>query len=402
MYRAGYYKDAALIYEFLSCHFPDFYWYSYNENIAKSMDGSGKGKCYHFLDASDFQKRLRIADSVSQLKNDALINTCFDERDLKSPEIFLAKANTFVGKSDEEWIVRLNNYLRCYDLSPLIINALSGDRAEYFLNLRARKLPKINGPLVTVCMSCYNAERYVEHAVRSILAQTYQNIEVILLNDKSSDNTLQILERLQQEDERITLIDNPVNQGAYRSRNQAFSKAKGKYFTVLDADDFALPQRIEMQVKHLEVNPEHVGVFTDWIRMHLDGRVYFKSGWGGCYQHKAAATMMIRTNIARERVGFWDSVRFSADAEYRYRLYEVFGKNNLPRVKVPTVISLFHNQSLTNDPKTGINTAVEGLSPTRVEYRKSWTTWHKSTKKDSLYLPFPQKRRVFHAPAEML
>ena len=402
MYRTGYYKEAALIYEFLSRQFPGFYWYSHNEKLAKLMDGSVPGRRYHFLDASDFQKRLRIADSVSQLNNDALIDTCFEESDLKNPEIFLAKANAFVGKSDNEWVAHLNKYLRCHDLCPLIINELPGDRAENFLYLRASKLPKFNGPLVTICMSCYNVENYVEHAVHSIFAQTHQNIEVILVNDASIDNTPRILERLQREDERIILIDNPVNQGTYRSRNQAFLQAKGEYFTTLDADDFALPQRIELQVKHLEDNPEHVGVITDWIRMHLNGRIYFKGGWGGCYQHKAVATMMIRTNIARERVGFWDSVRFSADAEYRYRLYEVFGKNNLPRVRVPSVISLFHDQSLTNDPKTGIDTVVEGLSPTRVEYRKSWTAWHNSTNKDSLYLPFSQKCRVFQAPTEML
>jgi glycosyltransferase involved in cell wall biosynthesis len=197
-------------------------------------------------------------------------------------------------------------------------------------------------------------------------------------------------------------VKNSANQGTYITRNQAFKMAKGKYFTVLDGDDFALPNRIEMQVKHLENNINHVGVVFKWVRMSINGKLEFRSWLGGNYLHEAVATMMIRRGLAIQKAGYWDSVRFAADTEYQYRLKRIFGNESLPTLDLPACISLSHPESLTNDKITGINTAVKGLSPIRLAYRESWKNWHEKTSREDLFVPHPNIARKFEAPIEML
>jgi glycosyltransferase involved in cell wall biosynthesis len=251
-------------------------------------------------------------------------------------------------------------------------------------------------------MSCFNAEKYVELAVRSILNQSYEDIELLLFDDKSSDGTLKILQMLAKEDTRIKLFENNTNQGTYITRNQALQRAKGEFFTIMDADDFALPERLAIQVNHLLTNPNHVGVFTHWIRMNENGHFHFKGGWGGLYQHEAVATLMFRADIVKEKMGYWDSVRFSADSEFLFRMRIVFGEEMVSLLKIPTEISLFHENSLTNDPITGIDiNGTHGLSPVRIEYREAWKNWHKKNK-GNLFIPYPLKDRKFEAPKEML
>ncbi len=90
--------------------------------------------------------------------------------------------------------------------------------------------------LVTVVIPAYNAANYIEETVNTVLKQTYNCLELIIVNDGSKDNTLEILEQLKLTDSRITVLDKP-NSGVCDSRNLGMSKAKGYYITFLDADD---------------------------------------------------------------------------------------------------------------------------------------------------------------------
>lgn len=115
----------------------------------------------------------------------------------------------------------------------------------------------MNKPLVSVIIPCYNAEKYVEEAIRSVMTQTYPNLEIILTDDCSSDNTLMILETLAAEDSRIKVIKNEENLKIVKSLNNMIGIAQGKYIARMDADDISLPERIEKQVSFLESNPEY-------------------------------------------------------------------------------------------------------------------------------------------------
>lgn len=111
-----------------------------------------------------------------------------------------------------------------------------------------------NYPLVSVLIPCFNVEKFVEPAVRSIMEQTYKNLEIIVINDCSSDDTAKILRRLVEEDSRIVYIENEENLKLPRTLNKGIALAKGDYIARMDADDISFPQRIMEQISFLLEN----------------------------------------------------------------------------------------------------------------------------------------------------
>ena len=115
-------------------------------------------------------------------------------------------------------------------------------------------------PLVSVVMPVYNSEKYIKEAIDSILAQTYSNFEFIIVYDKSTDKTLDIIKSYQ--DERIKII-NGENKGLAAALNKGILSSKGKYIARMDSDDISLPERFEKQVEYLENNPE-ISLLGSW------------------------------------------------------------------------------------------------------------------------------------------
>lgn len=109
-------------------------------------------------------------------------------------------------------------------------------------------------PLISVIMSAYNEEAYVERAIKSILGQTEQDLEVIIFDDCSTDTTTDIIERIG--DERIRLYKNAENCGLTCNLNKGLRLAKGKYIARMDGDDISLPERFEKQVRYFEEHPD--------------------------------------------------------------------------------------------------------------------------------------------------
>lgn len=127
-------------------------------------------------------------------------------------------------------------------------------------------------PLVSVIIPCYNAERFVEKAVRSIMDQTYHNLEIICCDDCSSDSTYVILKKLATSDARIKLMKNEVNLGIVRTLNILVKHAHGKYIARMDADDISLPRRIAKQVKFLEIHADYAMCGTNAWHIDEDDR----------------------------------------------------------------------------------------------------------------------------------
>jgi teichuronic acid biosynthesis glycosyltransferase TuaG len=104
--------------------------------------------------------------------------------------------------------------------------------------------------LVSIITPSYNSSRFIEECVGSVLSQTYDNWEMLIVDDYSADNSLQILKKYN--DKRIQLIELDKNVGASESRNVAIRKAKGKYIAFLDSDDLWEPQKLEKQISFME------------------------------------------------------------------------------------------------------------------------------------------------------
>lgn len=110
--------------------------------------------------------------------------------------------------------------------------------------------------LVSVIIPCYNTSKYVEQAIRSIMNQTYKNLEIIVTDDYSTDDTLEILQNLAKEDSRIRLYKNERNLKIIKTLNQMVQKSNGEYIARMDADDISAPDRIEKQLEYLQKHKE--------------------------------------------------------------------------------------------------------------------------------------------------
>lgn len=111
-------------------------------------------------------------------------------------------------------------------------------------------------PLVSVLMTVYNREKYIAEAIESVMASTYQNWELIIVDDQSRDNSVAIAKSYAAKDERIQVYINAQNLGDYPNRNKAASYAKGKYLKYVDADDRIYPYGLEQLVFYMEQFPE--------------------------------------------------------------------------------------------------------------------------------------------------
>ena len=111
-----------------------------------------------------------------------------------------------------------------------------------------------NNPEISVIMSVYNGEKYLGEAIESILNQTFTDFEFIIVNDGSTDNSLEIIKSY--DDERIKVTNNEKNIGLTKSLNKALKVARGEYIARQDADDVSMPNRFEEQMKYLEKYPE--------------------------------------------------------------------------------------------------------------------------------------------------
>jgi glycosyltransferase involved in cell wall biosynthesis len=126
------------------------------------------------------------------------------------------------------------------------------------------------GSLVSVILPVYNGEKYIRDAIESILEQTYQNIELIIIDDGSSDNTIDLLMEYKNKDKRVVIISRE-NRGLVTSLNEGILISHGKYVARMDADDISHTERIEKQVKYLEENEDVYLLGTNYSLIYEEG-----------------------------------------------------------------------------------------------------------------------------------
>ena len=150
--------------------------------------------------------------------------------------------------------------------------------------------------LVSIIMPSYNCGQYVEDTIRSVQAQTYQNWEIIFMDDCSTDDTISRVLELREKDERIKLYQNHINSGAAVSRNNALRVSKGRWIAFLDSDDIWEPEKLEKQIKFMEENDyafsytgyqeidsesQPTGVFVSGPK-HVTKQGMYNFCWPGC------------------------------------------------------------------------------------------------------------------------
>ena len=142
-----------------------------------------------------------------------------------------------------------------------------------------------NYPLVSVGLPVYNGENYVQNAIESILSQTYENLEFIIFDNASTDNTTEICEEYATRDNRVKYYRNKINLGAGPNYDNCFYKSSGKYFKWIAHDDMIEKSYLEKTVVAMENNPSAVLCFTDVLKIDKNNNIikYCKFNYPGIY-----------------------------------------------------------------------------------------------------------------------
>lgn len=185
-------------------------------------------------------------------------------------------------------------------------------------------------PLVSVLMTAWNRQNYLPEAIQSVLDSSYENFELIICDDCSSDNTVAIANKFAEGDSRIKVYQNDKNLGDYNNRNKAASYATGKYLKYLDSDDRIYPHSLNLMVNGMEQYPEAAFAFeaahihltrpalqypklfhpAESFREHFHNNGFFYSG---------PSSIIFRKDVFREFNGF-SGRRFMSDLELMFRI----------------------------------------------------------------------------------
>jgi glycosyltransferase involved in cell wall biosynthesis len=225
-------------------------------------------------------------------------------------------------------------------------------------------------PRVSVLMCVYNGMPYLEQSVMSILDQTFQDFEFVIINDGSTDTTQQTLEKFT--DPRIRLVTQD-NTGLTKALNEGIKLCRGEFIARIDADDLSMPQRLEKQLAFLEKNSE-VGILgAAYIEIDDKGNILFKKT---ChlednqlrkilikYNPFCHTSIMIRKSIF-EKIGLYDeSFTYAQDYELWFRVAKYYKLANLSqflskrRIRKESISFTFESQQL----KYAIKARIKGI-----------------------------------------
>ena len=135
-----------------------------------------------------------------------------------------------------------------------------------------KKIPDRLGPLVSVIMNCYNGEKYLREAIKSVINQTYKNWEIIFWDNQSKDKSSKILKSFK--DKRIKYFRSKNFSKLYKARNLAISKAKGKFISFLDVDDYWINTKLEKQINLLKKEKNLILVYSNVFILNNSNKSY--------------------------------------------------------------------------------------------------------------------------------
>jgi glycosyltransferase involved in cell wall biosynthesis len=207
---------------------------------------------------------------------------------------------------------------------------------------------------------------------------------LIIIDDCSTDNTFNKVEKFINEHNytNIFLFRNDKNKGAFVSLNEALLKARGKYIARIDSDDILINNMLEL---HLDAFEKNNNCLITQSKYDREGKI----------MDYGEITLVYDKKIIND-IGFYDSVRFAADAEFKDRIIKYYGNNNIIKINKILYKARHRNNSLTTSGTTG--TSGRGLV-IRANYVDEFRKWHNN---NNLYMPYPQTERPFPVPDIML
>jgi glycosyltransferase involved in cell wall biosynthesis len=311
-------------------------------------------------------------------------------------EFHLLKSN-ILASTPKEQLCALNSFLTSYGLSE--VSLADDKKCVSVTNIKCAALPNANTenmPLVSILVTTYNTSPYVKSSLESLLSQSYKNLQIIVIDDNSTDDTVKRIKETAAKDNRVKFFINSANIGTFASKNIALKYAEGEFIVCHDSDDFAHPEWIQRQVEPLLENKKLAACVSQWIRVDNEGRYRARSI---IPSSRLNATSLLFRKSVLEKTGSWDIVRTGADSEFYARLKLVFGKEAVKYVKLPLIIGAYRENSLTTSPLDGYD--ENGISLVRLAYWEAWNKWHIDCLKKSKKPIMPSLKRPFPVPQEI-
>lgn len=264
------------------------------------------------------------------------------------PRVHCAAANAYASRVGHEkrYASFVNRFLADSGVSDRIAS-VRFDAQPALGSMRFRPSEAVRfGPLVSVIMSAYEASDTIGYAMRSLLEQSYRNIEILVCDDGSSDATLAIARNHATRDPRVRVFRSRHNQGTYNIRNDLLREARGEYITFQDSDDLALPRRIETQLEALATERKAI-CFSRWVRIRPNGSfVFFHDG--------AVARFCVVSALAHrsvfERLPPFRPSLVAADTEFYEQCRYFLGDGEIAQEARPLILGLWGDGSLTRAP----------------------------------------------------
>ena len=286
------------------------------------------------------------------------------------PELHLLRSNAFQPEPVER-LADLNGFFRAHTVPEVTL--ISEGSPPSALNVRCAEAARVfDGPLVTVLMTTFRTGHRADAAIASVLAQSYRNLELIVVDDASDDETPAIIEDWAARDDRVRSIRLGCNGGTYIAKSIGLEHARGEFVTCHDSDDWSHPLKIQRQVRPLLADRRLVATTSLWVRIQDDGDYYARPVHP--LMRINPSSPLFRRKEVVEGMGIWDCVRTGADSEFMARMRLVFGRKAVKRIAQPLALGAHRADSLMTASSTGYSDA--GLSPKRLDYWEAWSKWH--------------------------
>lgn len=260
----------------------------------------------------------------------------------------------------------------------------------------ATPTPITRPELISVVVTAYRPDQGLLTAVRSILAQSWRHLEVLVVDDASPPEFHGILERVAVLDPRVRVLRQTENTGTYIARNTGLDAATGQFVTFQDSDDWSHPRRLELQVAPLLRDPGLVASTSDGRRVTEDLTLTRLGRRGGKLNPSA---LLFRRDVVLETVGYLDVVRKGGDSEYIDRITAAFGPRAIRHL--PEHLALIR---LSGGSLSRAEILPYWIHPARALYRSGYLAWHRriASGQVAAFRPKDGSDRPFPAPPHLL
>lgn len=256
---------------------------------------------------------------------------------------------------------------------------------------------------VSIVVTCYNCEKTIERTINTLIKQIYRNIEIILIDDCSTDNTKNILETYESKYSNVKCIYLDKNGGTYIAKNHGMAISTGKILAFNDAGDLSSRWRILLQLLYIAKHGI-IGCFCSYVRVDESGALIPESK--GKLVRQALIGLVVHKKPVIAQAGFYDSIRMSGDSEYIGRLRRIFGFKQIKYYEKVLYTAIEEKESLTVSGvgafKICAETGKRKGPKIREDYANAYKKWHSKASKKDLHIPFPLHERKFDAPRAML